>query len=362
MEAVVLPSIEVTSLLNDWYLYIKFQSLDEANRIKKALDDKKQVLERDQAHMIYYMLLDFRYKLMLRQFDQAATDLTKIEAKKDQMDGLLAYYYLFFKGNYEYDLEHYDKAIECYQLAEDALKNVPDEIEKAEFHFRVGAAYYQIDYLTLALPHAEKALNIYKLQKNYIKKTADGHILLGAIYTDIGNYTEALTHYKESKKYYNLLNDPKNESITLQNLGWLYSKMGNSHKAIQYFESSLDKTDHLDYQLKTLYLLTKECFKNGFMDKGVKWLNKGVLLASENMEKVFEYRFKVLKALYFNQSDTESVLLQAINYFKRLNLWEYVEAYSLDLAEYYQKKQRYKEASEWLLNFARSQKKFSNKI
>lgn len=360
MEAVVLPSIEVTSLLNDWYLYIKFQSLDEANRIKKALDDKKQVLERDQAHMIYYMLLDFRYKLMLRQFDQAATDLTKIEAKKDQMDGLLTYYYLFFKGNYEYDLEHYDKAIECYQLAEDALQNVPDEIEKAEFHFRVGAAYYQIDHLTLALPHTNKALNIFERNQNYTNKVTDCLILLGSIYMDLKNFSKSLQYYERSLQYYEYVNNLEFTAGTLRNLGILYSKKGNSEKAIFYLEKSYRKSNRLDYQLKSLYLLTKECYKAGDLPSGCKWLHEGLNLASENMEKVFVYRFMILEALNINQTNIEFIVPEAINYFKKLGLWEYVEGYSLDLAEYFRDNGKYQEASKWLLNVARSRKMYTS--
>ncbi|MFC4619211.1 tetratricopeptide repeat protein [Camelliibacillus cellulosilyticus] len=361
MKVVEFPVMEVTSLLNDWYLNIKFQNVDEANRLKEEIDNNKEIIERDQTHMIYYMLLDFRHKLLLRQYDQAAFDLTKIETKKDQMDGLLTYYYLFFKGNYEYSIEQYEKAIESYQLAEQALENVPDDIEHAEFHYKVASAYYQVYFATLAEIHAEKAFEILQKYEHYIKRFTDCHVLLAMIYADLGKYGQALSKLQEALMYAKKINAKSLISGIIRNLGWLYSKAGQSEMAIEYLETSLQNVNRLDDYLKTLYLLAKEYFKIGEFKKGFDKLTMGKQIAEKNSEKVLLYRFKILEAFNVKQEEIEFILPEAINYFKRFELWEYVEGYSLDLAEYYGEKGNHQKASEWLLNVARTSKLFATK-
>ncbi|MFC4618235.1 tetratricopeptide repeat protein [Camelliibacillus cellulosilyticus] len=362
MRDLHMPSMEVTNLLNDWYLSIKFQNINEANRMKKAIEEKKDELKQDQRNMIYYMLLDFRHHLLHRQFDQAASSLTEIELEKSKMDGLLTYYYLFFRGHYEYNLGHYESAIEIYQLAEEVLKYVPDNTERAEFHYSVGAAYFQIDFLTLALQHAKEALKIFKAQSTQTIRMADCYNLLGAIHTELQNYPAAIEYNQKTKDFIDRLDyHHELKSMTRQNLGILYSKIGESDKAIEYLKLALQFSQRLNNKLKLYYLLAKECFKESQIAAGRKWLSEGMDLAVSNSENVFVHRFRVLEAFYLKREEIETIVPEAIAYFKKLKLWDYVEGYSLDLAEYYREAGRHKEASEWLLAVARSRKRFSTK-
>ncbi|MFC4619804.1 hypothetical protein ACFO4N_13915 [Camelliibacillus cellulosilyticus] len=356
-----LSTLDIAKLLNDWHQSIKLQNMEEAKRIKMNIDEQKDHIEHDSKNMIYYLLLDARQKLLLYQMKEARDNLLKLETRTHEMDGYLTYYYHFYKGDYEYNTEQFEQAIESYQHAEEALKYIPNAIEHAEFHYKVAAAYLQIDFLTLALQHAENALDIYISNKEYVRRTADSHVLLGSILTEVRNYDKALFHYEEALGLYQRLKEPISIAIMKHNLAVLYSKNGESKKAIDYFQNSLNHTDQLSFRLKTFYYLAEEYFKIGDMTKGSQCLKTGYEIATSNSEKAYAYRYRVLEAFHLKPQEIEQIVPEAIQYFKKLNLWDFVEGYSLDFAEYYKEQGNHQKASEWLLSVVRAGRRFSSK-
>lgn len=356
-----LSTLDIAKLLNDWHQSIKLQNMEEAKRIKMNIDEQKDHIEHDSKNMIYYLLLDARQKLLLYQMKAARDNLLRLETRTHEMDGYLTYYYHFYKGDYEYNTEQFEQAIESYQHAEEALKYIPNSIEHAEFHYKVAAAYLQIDFLTLALQHAENALDIYVSNKEYVRRTADSHVLLGSILSEIKNYDKALKHFEMALALYQQLNVSLMIATMKHNLGLLHSQKGQSQKAIEYFSNSLKNTDQLNFRLKTLYYLAKEYFNTGDIKNGTECINTGLELAITNSEKAYAYRYKVLEAFYLKPQEIEQIVPKAIQYFKKLNLWDFVEGYSLDLAEYYKEQGNHQKASEWLLSVVRAGRRFSTK-
>ncbi|MDI5788264.1 hypothetical protein PO124_07050 [Bacillus licheniformis] len=59
---------------------------------------------------------------------------------------------------YEFHKKDYTNAINYYKLAEEKLRTIPDQIEIAEFHYKLAIAYYQIKQNFLSLNHAKTAL------------------------------------------------------------------------------------------------------------------------------------------------------------------------------------------------------------
>ena len=58
---------EITNLLNNWYQSIISQHVLKSTNYKKEIDNKIHQIEEDQNILIYYSLLDFRYKLRVLQ-------------------------------------------------------------------------------------------------------------------------------------------------------------------------------------------------------------------------------------------------------------------------------------------------------
>ncbi|MGM2765682.1 aspartate phosphatase, partial [Bacillus cereus group sp. BC86] len=64
----------------------------------------------------------------------------KIENSNHKLSGMLHYYNAFFHGMYEFSIKEYVQAIQYYKIAERQLALVVDDIEQAEFHFKVAEA------------------------------------------------------------------------------------------------------------------------------------------------------------------------------------------------------------------------------
>lgn len=72
---------------------------------------------------------------------------------------------------YEFDHKEYVDAISYYRKAERELNAVSDEMEQAEFHYKIADAYYQIDQHFVSLNHLKKPSNC--LKKSIIQSESD---------------------------------------------------------------------------------------------------------------------------------------------------------------------------------------------
>ncbi|KUF26843.1 hypothetical protein AMR95_01720 [Bacillus sp. G1(2015b)] len=89
--------------------------------------------------------------------------------------------------------------ISAYRIAETKLNDIEDEIEHAEFYFKISEVYYYMKQTYFSLNYAKKSLRIYS---NY--DTYHGHIIhvqcvIAGILMDILDYEGALSQFKEKK-------------------------------------------------------------------------------------------------------------------------------------------------------------------
>ena len=111
----------------------------------------------------------------------------KIESFDIPTDNFLSYYYHFYKAIHSNAVGNYNLAKEQYDKAELLLKHIPDELEKAEFHYNLATYHYHIYQALLAIKHGTKARDIFSKHESYELKTAYCDNLLGL----------ACTHLKE---------------------------------------------------------------------------------------------------------------------------------------------------------------------
>src|SRR5215510_15314316 len=63
---------------------------------------------------------------------------------------------------------------------------------------------------------------------------------MGLIYSDIGEYQKALDSYAQARTIYKLIDDPRGQAGMLTNIGWVYGALGEYKKAIDLTEQALE--------------------------------------------------------------------------------------------------------------------------
>ncbi|EKF35639.1 RapH N-terminal domain-containing protein [Bacillus xiamenensis] len=119
----------VAKMIGDWYGYIKKQDILKAENKRKEIVKAFENMEEDQNVLLYFNLIDSRYKMMAQEFEGSKDLLKQIDIEeKQKTDDMIQYYYFFFNGMYEFYKNRFSDAINYYHIAETRLRNVPDEL------------------------------------------------------------------------------------------------------------------------------------------------------------------------------------------------------------------------------------------
>jgi CHAT domain-containing protein/Tfp pilus assembly protein PilF len=65
---------------------------------------------------------------------------------------------------------------------------------------------------------------------------------IGSVYSELGEKQKALEYYSQSLPLYRALGDRSGEAATLSNIGLVYSELGEKQKALEYYSQSLSQT------------------------------------------------------------------------------------------------------------------------
>ncbi|SPU01760.1 response regulator aspartate phosphatase; mobile element region [Bacillus tequilensis] len=84
---------------------------------------------------------------------------------------MLECYYFFFLGMHEFRRKELTTAIRAYRIAESKLYQVEDELERAEFFFKVSYVYYDMKQTYFSMNYANRALKIFKKYDEYAFQT-----------------------------------------------------------------------------------------------------------------------------------------------------------------------------------------------
>lgn len=182
----LIPSFTVGVKINEWYKYIRMFAVPDAEILKAEVEEEIKYMKEDQDLLLYYSLMCFRHQLMLDYLEPKSLNeerpkisdlLEKIGSSQTKLKGVLEYYCNFFRGMYEFDKKDYINAIRSYKIAEKKLALVTDEIERAEFYFKMAEVYYHMKQTHVSMHYAEAALNIYKGQKLILFAEFNVHLL-----------------------------------------------------------------------------------------------------------------------------------------------------------------------------------------
>jgi len=319
---------KVTGLLNDWYKAIRAQRLLQAQQLKEEVDSLIQDMEEDQTLLIYYALLEFRHKLLTNNVGDMEKSLKQIESVKESSDEFLNYYYHFFRAIYLTKMGVYSDARDYFEKAEQLLQNVPDDIEKAEFNYRIAVFFYHLWKPIDAMNYAVKAQALFSKKKGYEINVASCKNIMGLASLTLKQYELAEEYLVSALAILKENNQERLVQKTRHNLGLMYADQKLPHVAIRYLtESEIDNC-------KTMYLLAREYIRLDMNDKAVEYIEKGIALCEEKNNEEYTHHLAILKVKVdsLGLEILEETICSGINYFKQENLWQYVQEYAEELA------------------------------
>ncbi|TWG65189.1 response regulator aspartate phosphatase RapI [Bacillus subtilis] len=340
-----IPYDIVTKKLNDWYTLIKDDQVEQAEIIKTEVEKELLNMEENQDALLYYQLLDFRHEIMLsymkskeiEDLNNAYETIKEIE-KQGQLTGMLEYYFYFFKGMYEFRRKELTSAISAYRIAESKLSEVEDEIEKAEFFFKVSYVYYYMKQTYFSMNYANRALKIFREYEEYAVQTVRCQFIVAGNLIDSLEYERALEQFLNSLKVAKESNIEHLIAMSHMNIGICYDELKEYKKASQHLILALEifeKSKH-SFLTKTLFTLTYVEAKQQNYDVALIYFRKGRFIADKSDDKEYSAKFKILEGLFFSDGETQ-LIKNAFSYLASRKMFADVENFSIEVADYFHK-------------------------
>lgn len=340
-----IPSSYVGLKINEWYTHIRQFHVAEAERVKLEVEREIEDMEEDQDLLLYYSLMEFRHRVMLDYIKPFGEDtsqlefselLEDIEGNQYKLTGLLDYYFNFFRGMYEFKQKMFVSAMMYYKRAEKNLALVSDDIEKAEFAFKMAEIFYNLKQTYVSMSYAVQALETYQMYETYTVRRIQCEFVIAGNYDDMQYPERALPHLELALDLAKKEGNPRLISSALYNLGNCYEKMGELQKAAEYFEKSVSicKSEKFDNLPHSIYSLTQVLYKQKNDAEAQKKYREGLEIARQYSDELFVKLFQFLHALYGKNIDTESVS-HTFQFLEEHMLYPYIEELAHDAAQFY---------------------------
>ncbi|QRL08736.1 response regulator aspartate phosphatase [Bacillus velezensis] len=352
----LISSSKVGVKINEWYKYIRMFSVPDAEVLKSEVEQEINAMEENQDLLLYYSLMCFRHQLMLDYLEPKTMNeerpeisdlLEKIESSQAKLKGILEYYFNFFRGMYEFEEYEYLKAISFYKQAEKKLSLVADEIERAEFHYKVAEIYYHMKQTHMSMHHIVQAIESYRAHETYSVREIQCSFVIGLNYLDMEYPEKAIPHFQKAYKKALEIDMPRLAGSALYNLGISSFSEEKFDEAIEYFKEGVliyeqNGYEHANRLLDILFMLAKTNFKVNKKTDGTAAYKHGLSLAKNLNDEVLTKMFDSLNALYID--DNKETLNEILAYLEFKTMFSDVEDLATDAAKYYTKNEDHKAA------------------
>ncbi|MGG1883338.1 Rap family tetratricopeptide repeat protein [Bacillus sp. Je.9.29.b] len=347
MEKVL--SSHVGLKINEWYYHIQRFNVPDAEAYKEEIKSMLDHMEENQDLLLYFSLMEFRHKLMLDYLNPLENGkeranfkelAMKIKRDQEKLTGLLEYYFNFFYGMYEFENYEYLNAITFYKRAEKKLSLVSDDIERAEFNYKMAEIYYHMKQTHMSMHHIAQAIQCYREKDTYTVREIQCSFVIGLNYIDMGCPEKAIPHFQHALEKAADNSTKRLKGSALYNLGLSYFHHNDLSMAIKYFNESIHSFkeqgyEHLNKILDPLVMLTKSYFKNDQSDLGLYALNYGFELAEKLKDDIFINTFIMLKSLYIDNNVNR--ITESMAYLESKSFFANLEDLAKDAAKHYNK-------------------------
>lgn len=292
--SVIVGNEQITKLLNDWYVEIRSRHIANAKNLKEQINQiikqltEEQKQAQDEDVLFYYSLLEFRYHYLVDNMSLSKESFNKIEGFEKPEDGALSYYYHFFKAIHTSVIGNYTEAKEQFDKAETLLCHISDEIETAEFYYKLGSFYYDTHHSLLAIKYVNKAKAIYSKTVGYETNIAFCKNLLGLACTHLKEWELAEEYFTAAMDQFQKLNEEYYILMVRHNLGLLYASQNLSTLAIRYLSEVVEKKPK---HYKAILIKAKEHLKLNEHNIAEELIKKGLQICNELEHEEYQHRF-----------------------------------------------------------------------
>jgi len=334
---------EIQDLLKEAVLTRK--DVDKRLQVEKFLSNP--VVNQSKELYITLLITLARFDLMPGGKGRFLTEISWIEDQLNRDDKLR---YVLMQSLTYFQMNEKEKALELMEHLNEHLasSNIPDW-EIADMRYILGGLYYKCtDYLQ-AIENVRTALSYFK-DNFYVERIIECHLIIGLSYKRRKRYSESLSHYERATKVTSATDLKYYNGMIFNNMGEIYSLLGDQEKALKYFIESLSyKVDPKSKLYSILSLI--EVYSDQDDAKGVQeWLDKGyeTIGDHEGLEE-FIYHFEVYKNCYQDRDKLTliSSLKKAVQYFESFDEYLYTNKYALWLARELRENGKYKLATEY---------------
>ncbi|MCR9040973.1 hypothetical protein QRX25_10295 [Bacillus sp. L381] len=340
-----IASEEVVNVLNNWYSAIMKGEIQAALTLKEDSERMLPDMEDNESVILYCQLIQLKHRMLLQRMD-GNIDLPEPDQANSSIDGVLEYYYYFFKGIYEAHRSHNSNAIDFFKAAESKLNCIDDELEIAEFHYRIGTTYYHMKSTILSENHLNQALRIFCKHRDYSRRRLTCSIALALNYIDEMEFAKAEALLTECAQMSQALEDRYIFGLSVFNLGYMKIKENKLNDAVLYIEQAL-AIDELKENapfayLHCVYEAARSYFKLGQVKEALERLQEGFLKSTEADKKIFFLKFKTLHSLYVLEDNKK--VTECIQLLEKKKSFVDVEALALDIAHFYKHKKDFEKS------------------
>lgn len=345
------PSPYVAKLLNTWKEFIaagKFQeSLDKKQEIENLISERNDEID----ILEYFYLLDYSHSIAFG--NGAIGSLANVVSmlSKGNHELLISYYYDLCSGDYEYYQKNYTKAITYYESAERHLSKIPGvdkEVKFAEFHYKIGIAYYAIDQHLFSVSHIAKAREIFDKHQMHKNDAVQCSMIMGVNLYDMGRLDEAEEIFRSALTESEYHEYHMVTAKIYHNLGLIQWQRELYDMAIHYFEKaySYDWIKESEKGLQTVYMLSRVSYSAGYREKAYEWYVLGLEKSNEYNDLEYQAKLEILYYLY-EQPSVQKVK-QSMAYLEEKNLWPDVSKIAKGVADLYEDQGDLKNSHEFL--------------
>ena len=306
----------------------------------------KNYLFKDEKNFYTYNLYLFRLYLIVDPLGTKTTSLLNgLEQMQDLFDERQRFIFNMDRGLYFYLRNDNINALISLEISLSILTNFHlEDWELADFYYVISLVYLRNNSIINTIEYATKSLNIYK-DMLVFKRAIDCYLVIGLAQNRNLNFKNAEESFLFAKKIANDLKLSEYNVMIFHNLGSLYATQGDSSKAIDYYNNSLNHSDDNYDSLVTLFSMVKEYSKQSDSNKVRQTSEKGISIIKSDSNSNFlsyYYHFKVYLLLNENSEELEVLLIEAIKHFETINDYRHAHKYSILLGDTYCKNRKYK--------------------